>query len=100
MVVLVSLGRGLGAPLLHRLNALGTLLVVGQSACLIGVLAILESLPSAGAGMMTMGTMGCSGAAVGARGAARPVGLVAACTLGENGGVGRRGPTRGRGGGR
>ena len=43
VVVLVSLGAGLGAPLLHRLDALGTLLVVGQSACLIGVLAILET---------------------------------------------------------
>jgi UDP-GlcNAc:undecaprenyl-phosphate/decaprenyl-phosphate GlcNAc-1-phosphate transferase len=43
VVVLVSLGAGLGAPLLHRLDALRTLLVVGQSACLIGVLAVLES---------------------------------------------------------
>jgi UDP-GlcNAc:undecaprenyl-phosphate GlcNAc-1-phosphate transferase len=43
VVLLVSLGAGLGAPLLHRLDALGTLLVVGQSACLIGVLAILEA---------------------------------------------------------
>jgi hypothetical protein len=40
---LVSLGAGLGAPLLHRLDALGTLSVAGQSACLIGVLAILET---------------------------------------------------------
>ena len=41
---------------------------------------------------MTMGTMGCSGAAVGAlRGAARPVGLAAACTLGENRGCGSAG---------
>ena len=39
----MSLGAGLGAPLLHRLDALGTLSVAGQSACLIGVLAILET---------------------------------------------------------
>ncbi len=38
-----AMGAGLGAPLLHRLDALGTLLVVGQSACLIGVPAILET---------------------------------------------------------
>jgi UDP-GlcNAc:undecaprenyl-phosphate GlcNAc-1-phosphate transferase len=43
VILLVSLGAGLGAPLLHRLDTLGTLLVVGQSACLIGVLAILET---------------------------------------------------------
>lgn len=43
VVVLVSLGAGLGAPLLHRLDAPGALLVVGQSACLIGVLAVIEN---------------------------------------------------------
>jgi UDP-GlcNAc:undecaprenyl-phosphate GlcNAc-1-phosphate transferase len=43
VILLVSLGAGLGAPLLHRLDAMGTILVVGQSACLIGVLATLET---------------------------------------------------------
>ncbi len=43
VVVLVSLGAGLAAPLLHRFDGFETLLVVGQSACLIGVLAILET---------------------------------------------------------
>jgi UDP-GlcNAc:undecaprenyl-phosphate GlcNAc-1-phosphate transferase len=41
-ILLVSLGAGLGAPLLHRLDALGALLIVGQSACLMGVVAVLE----------------------------------------------------------
>ncbi len=40
---------------------------------------------------MTMGTMGCSGAAGASRGVARPVGLAAACTLGENRGCGSAG---------
>jgi UDP-GlcNAc:undecaprenyl-phosphate GlcNAc-1-phosphate transferase len=43
VIILVSLGAGLGALILHRLDALGTLLVIGQSTCLIGVLAILET---------------------------------------------------------
>ena len=41
-IVLVSVGSGLGALLLHRLDALGAAVVVGQSACLIGVVALLE----------------------------------------------------------
>jgi UDP-GlcNAc:undecaprenyl-phosphate GlcNAc-1-phosphate transferase len=41
-IVLVSVGSGLGALLLHRLDALGAVVVVGQSACLIGVVALLE----------------------------------------------------------
>jgi UDP-GlcNAc:undecaprenyl-phosphate/decaprenyl-phosphate GlcNAc-1-phosphate transferase len=41
-IVLVSVGSGLGALLLHRLDALGMIVVVGQSACLIGVVALLE----------------------------------------------------------
>ena len=39
----MSLSAGLGAPFLHRLEALGTLSVAGQSTCLIGVLAIVET---------------------------------------------------------
>jgi UDP-GlcNAc:undecaprenyl-phosphate GlcNAc-1-phosphate transferase len=41
-IVLVSVGSGLGALLLHRLDAFGAIVVVGQSACLIGVVALLE----------------------------------------------------------
>jgi UDP-GlcNAc:undecaprenyl-phosphate GlcNAc-1-phosphate transferase len=41
-IFLVSLGGGLGAVTLRRIDALGALLVVGQTACLIGVVAILE----------------------------------------------------------
>jgi UDP-GlcNAc:undecaprenyl-phosphate GlcNAc-1-phosphate transferase len=41
-IVLVSVGSGLGALLLHRLDTMGALVVVGQSACLIGVVALLE----------------------------------------------------------
>jgi hypothetical protein len=40
--VLVSVGSGLGALLLHRLDAPGAVVVMGQSACLIGVAALLE----------------------------------------------------------
>src|SRR5208337_2150836 len=40
---------------------------------------------------MTMGTLGCSGAAGASRGVARPIGLAAACTLGENRGCGSAG---------
>jgi UDP-GlcNAc:undecaprenyl-phosphate/decaprenyl-phosphate GlcNAc-1-phosphate transferase len=39
---LVTLASGLGALLLHRLNALGATVVLAQSLCLIGVVAILE----------------------------------------------------------
>ena len=48
---------------------------------------------------MTMDTMGCSGAAAAPARVGKPDGLAAACTLGENRGVGRRGSTRGAGGG-
>jgi UDP-GlcNAc:undecaprenyl-phosphate/decaprenyl-phosphate GlcNAc-1-phosphate transferase len=41
-ILLVSLGAGLGAVMLHRIDALGAILVVGQTACLMGVVAILE----------------------------------------------------------
>jgi UDP-GlcNAc:undecaprenyl-phosphate GlcNAc-1-phosphate transferase len=41
-IVLVSVGAGLGALLLHRLDTVGTIVVVCQSACLIGVVALLE----------------------------------------------------------
>lgn len=41
-ILLVSLSAGLGAPLLHRLDAFGAILILGQSACLMGVVAILE----------------------------------------------------------
>ncbi len=39
---LVTLASGLGALLLHRLDALGASVVVGQTLCLLGVVAILE----------------------------------------------------------
>jgi UDP-GlcNAc:undecaprenyl-phosphate GlcNAc-1-phosphate transferase len=41
-ILLVSLGAGLGAPLLSRLDTFGAILVLGQSACLMGVVAVLE----------------------------------------------------------
>jgi UDP-GlcNAc:undecaprenyl-phosphate GlcNAc-1-phosphate transferase len=41
-ILLVSLGAGLGAVMLRHIDGLGALLVVGQTACLIGVVAILE----------------------------------------------------------
>ena len=60
-----------------------------------------ERFHQAGAGTMTMGTMGCSGAAVGARAERRgPSDLRPPAPSVRIGGVGRRGPTRGRGGGR
>jgi UDP-GlcNAc:undecaprenyl-phosphate GlcNAc-1-phosphate transferase len=39
---LVTLAGGLGALLLHRLNLLGASVVLAQTACLLGVVAILE----------------------------------------------------------
>ncbi|GAC1451435.1 MAG: MraY family glycosyltransferase [Isosphaeraceae bacterium] len=39
---LVTLASGLGALLLHRLNAVGAIVVVAQTICLLGVVAILE----------------------------------------------------------
>jgi UDP-GlcNAc:undecaprenyl-phosphate GlcNAc-1-phosphate transferase len=39
---LVTLASGLGALLLHRLDAAGACVVVGQTLCLLGVVAILE----------------------------------------------------------
>jgi UDP-GlcNAc:undecaprenyl-phosphate GlcNAc-1-phosphate transferase len=39
---LVTLAAGLGALLLHRLDALGAGLIVAQTACLIGLVVILE----------------------------------------------------------
>jgi UDP-GlcNAc:undecaprenyl-phosphate/decaprenyl-phosphate GlcNAc-1-phosphate transferase len=39
---LVTLASGLGALLLHRLEGMGALVVLAQTACLIGVVAILE----------------------------------------------------------
>lgn len=39
---LVTLASGLGALLLHQLDAAGACVVAGQSACLLGVVAILE----------------------------------------------------------
>ena len=39
---LVTLAGGLGALLLHRLDALGACVVVAQTACLLGLVAILE----------------------------------------------------------
>ena len=41
-IILVTVGSGLGALLLHRVDTLGALVVVRQSACLIGVVALLE----------------------------------------------------------
>ncbi|GAC1467411.1 MAG: hypothetical protein NVSMB9_08980 [Isosphaeraceae bacterium] len=42
LLLLVSLGAGLGALLLRRLDAFGTVVLLGQTACLIGVVAIVE----------------------------------------------------------
>ena len=39
---LVTLAAGLGALLLHRLDAFGAALIVAQTTCLIGLVAILE----------------------------------------------------------
>jgi UDP-GlcNAc:undecaprenyl-phosphate GlcNAc-1-phosphate transferase len=39
---LVTLAGGLGALLLHRLNGFGAIVVVAQTVCLLGVVAILE----------------------------------------------------------
>ena len=39
---LVTLAGGLGALLLHRLNAVGACVVVSQTVCLLGVVALLE----------------------------------------------------------
>jgi UDP-GlcNAc:undecaprenyl-phosphate GlcNAc-1-phosphate transferase len=39
---LVTLAGGLGALLLHRLDALGAIVVVAQTVCLLGVVAVLE----------------------------------------------------------
>ena len=41
-IYLVSLAGGLGALLLHRLDAWGAAVVIGQTACLLGIVAILE----------------------------------------------------------
>lgn len=42
LLLLVSLGAGLGTLLLRRLDAFGTVVLLGQTACLIGVAAIIE----------------------------------------------------------
>jgi UDP-GlcNAc:undecaprenyl-phosphate GlcNAc-1-phosphate transferase len=42
LLMLVSLGAGLGALLLRRLDALGTMVLLGQTACLIAVVALVE----------------------------------------------------------
>jgi UDP-GlcNAc:undecaprenyl-phosphate GlcNAc-1-phosphate transferase len=39
---LVTLAGGLGALLLHRLGAIGASIVVAQSVCLLGLVAVLE----------------------------------------------------------
>jgi UDP-GlcNAc:undecaprenyl-phosphate/decaprenyl-phosphate GlcNAc-1-phosphate transferase len=46
---LVTLAGGLGALLLHRLNAAGAVVVVSQTLCLLGVVAILEASAPSGA---------------------------------------------------
>jgi UDP-GlcNAc:undecaprenyl-phosphate GlcNAc-1-phosphate transferase len=43
---LVTLASGLGALLLHRLDAAGACVVVAQTLCLLGVVALLEVSPS------------------------------------------------------
>ena len=43
LLMLVSLGAGLGALLLRRLDAFGTVVLLGQTACLIGVVALVEA---------------------------------------------------------
>lgn len=45
-IYLVTLAGGLGALLLHRVDAAGAFVVVAQTACLLGVVAILESSTS------------------------------------------------------
>ena len=42
LLLLVSLGAGLGSLLLRQLNAFGTAVLLGQTACLIGVVALVE----------------------------------------------------------
>jgi UDP-GlcNAc:undecaprenyl-phosphate GlcNAc-1-phosphate transferase len=42
MLLLVSLGAGLGSLLLRRLDAFGTAVLLAQTACLIGVVAVVE----------------------------------------------------------
>lgn len=42
LLLLVSLGAGLGSLLLRRLDAVGTVVLLGQTACLIGVVAAVE----------------------------------------------------------
>ena len=43
LLTLVSLGAGLGALLLRRLDAFGTAVLLGQTACLMGVVAVVEA---------------------------------------------------------
>jgi UDP-GlcNAc:undecaprenyl-phosphate GlcNAc-1-phosphate transferase len=43
LLLLVSLGAGLGALLLRRLDGFGTCLLLGQTACLISVAGVIES---------------------------------------------------------
>jgi UDP-GlcNAc:undecaprenyl-phosphate/decaprenyl-phosphate GlcNAc-1-phosphate transferase len=42
LLLLVSLGAGLGSLLLRRLDAFGTVVLLSQTACLIGVIALVE----------------------------------------------------------
>lgn len=42
LLLLVSLGAGLGSLLLSRLDAFGTVILLAQAACLIGVVALVE----------------------------------------------------------
>ncbi len=42
LLLLVSLGAGLGSLLLSRLDTFGTIVLLGQTACLIGLVALLE----------------------------------------------------------
>ena len=42
LLLLVSLGAGLGSLLLRQLNAFGTAVLLGQTTCLIGVVALVE----------------------------------------------------------
>jgi UDP-GlcNAc:undecaprenyl-phosphate GlcNAc-1-phosphate transferase len=42
LLLLVCLGTGLGSLLLRHLDAFGTLVLLGQTACLIGVVAVVE----------------------------------------------------------
>ncbi len=41
-IILVTLASGMGALLLHRLDGMGALVVLAQTGCLLGVVAILE----------------------------------------------------------